>query len=124
MYKIKEVSALTNIPISTLRYYEELGLITPSRTDNNYREYSEKDLAWIEFIKRIKETGMRLKDIQTYSELRDQGHETLSERTRMLDKQELLLKEQLKQIQQDIAFIQNKKKIYQKMTDQYTHRNG
>ncbi|MGX6971226.1 MerR family transcriptional regulator [Vagococcus bubulae] len=117
MYRIKKVSELTHISISTLRYYEELNLLTPSRTNTNYREYSEKDIEWINFIKRIKATGMSLKDIQLYSELRNKGDETILERMDMLDKQKSLLKEQMKAIQNDISFIEEKEEIYQKMLE-------
>ena len=36
----------------------------------NRRCYSDKDLSWIEFIKRLKDTGMPIKEIQHYAELR------------------------------------------------------
>ena len=46
MYKIGEFSKLTGCSIKTLRYYDELGILKPSRIDNftNYRYYDEKDL--------------------------------------------------------------------------------
>lgn len=60
-YSIGEFSRLTNLGIHTLRYYEYENLITPKRNSSNRRCYSDKDLAWIEFIKRLKDTGCRLK---------------------------------------------------------------
>lgn len=108
---------MTNVPTSTLRYYEELNLLIPSRTNTNYREYSEKDIEWINFIKRIKETGMSLKEIQIYSELRNRGDDTILERMVMLDKQKASLREQIKNIQNDISFIQKKEETYQKMLE-------
>ena len=117
MYKIKEVSELTRLPLSTLRYYEELDLLKPVRTNNNYREYSEQDVEWINFIKRIKETGMSLKEIQVYSELRSKGDGTLLARITMLDRQQSLLEEQIKKIQNDVCFIEKNKEIYQKMLE-------
>ncbi|MHC5227870.1 MerR family transcriptional regulator [Enterococcus sp. LJL99] len=42
--KVQEVSDLIGLPISTLHYYERIGIITPKRTANNYRDYSEKDV--------------------------------------------------------------------------------
>lgn len=117
MYKIKEVSRRTNISISTLRYYEELGLLKPSRTETNYRIYSEKDIEWLFFIKRIKETGMKLKQIQRYSDLRNIGSETIPERIDMLDIQKNELINQINEIQKDIGFIEKKRKTYQNMLD-------
>ena len=51
---IKEVSALTGIKAHTLRYYENIGLINNiTRDSNGRREYSENDIKWIEFLKRL-----------------------------------------------------------------------
>ncbi len=72
-YSIGEFSRITNLGIHTLRYYEHEGLITPMRNSSNRRCYSDKDLAWIEFIKRLKDTGMPIKKIQYYAKLRDQA---------------------------------------------------
>ena len=48
-YKISEIALLTELPIATLRYYEELNLIKPARNSSNYREFTEADLEWIYF---------------------------------------------------------------------------
>ena len=66
-YSIGEFSKLTNLGIHTLRYYEHEGLIMPERNASNRRCYSDKDLTWIEFIKRLKDTGMPIKEIKHYS---------------------------------------------------------
>ena len=57
-YSIGEFSKLTRLGIHTLRYYEHENLITPGRNSSNRRCYTDKDLAWIDFIKRLKDTGM------------------------------------------------------------------
>ena len=69
-YSIGDFSRLTGLGIHTLRYYEHEGLITPERNSGNRRCYSDKDLTWIEFIKRLKDTGMPIKEIKHYAELR------------------------------------------------------
>ena len=69
-YSIGDFSKLTNLGVHTLRYYEHEHLITPKRDSSNRRCYTDKDLAWINFIKRLKNTGMSIKEIQHYAELR------------------------------------------------------
>jgi DNA-binding transcriptional MerR regulator len=81
---IGEISEQTNLPESTLRYYEKKGLIKVSRDKNGRRDYEESDIEWIKFIRRLKETGMLLKDIQKYSDLRYRGNSTMTERLNML----------------------------------------
>lgn len=55
-YTIGEFSALTNLGIHTLRYYEKENLISPKRKENGRRLYSENDVNWIQFIMRLKDT--------------------------------------------------------------------
>ena len=81
---IGEISEKTNLPESTLRYYEKKGLIRVSRDKNGRRNYKESDIEWIKFIRRLKETGMLLKDIQQYSDLRYRGKSTMPERLNIL----------------------------------------
>ncbi|MEW4354046.1 MerR family transcriptional regulator [Streptococcus pneumoniae] len=48
----KEISEKSGTPISTIRYYEKIGLIpTPKRLSNNYRDYAEETVFLLEFIK-------------------------------------------------------------------------
>lgn len=44
LYSIQEVSQLLEIPKDTLRYYDRIGIVSPSREDNRYRRYSKNDL--------------------------------------------------------------------------------
>lgn len=49
---ITEAGKLTSLTPNTLRYYERIGLIPPvARNKGGTREYTSKDLCWIEFIK-------------------------------------------------------------------------
>ena len=72
-YSIGEFSKVTGLGIHTLRYYEHENLIIPLRNASNRRRYSEKDIAWIAFIKRLKATGMPIKEIKKYAVLRAKG---------------------------------------------------
>ncbi|MCH6267681.1 MULTISPECIES: MerR family transcriptional regulator [Neobacillus] len=44
LYSIQEVSQILGIPKDTLRYYDRIGIVSPSRDDNRYRRYSGDDL--------------------------------------------------------------------------------
>lgn len=81
---IGEISERTGLPESTLRYYEKKKLLKVLRDKNGRRDYVESDVEWIKFIRRLKETGMLLKDIQRYSELRYMGDRTMPERLEIL----------------------------------------
>jgi MerR family Zn(II)-responsive transcriptional regulator of zntA len=61
--KISQLAKLSGMSAHTLRYYEKSGLITSiKRSGNNYREYSEDDVATALFIKRCKSSGFSLSD--------------------------------------------------------------
>lgn len=111
-YSIGEFSRMTNLGIHTLRYYEHENLIMPKRNSSNRRCYSDKDLAWIEFIKRLKDTGMPIKEIQRYAKLRAEGDLTLNERMEMLTVHRESLNEQIKALQEHMAKLDDKIDFY------------
>ncbi len=111
-YSIGEFSRLTNLSVHTLRYYEHENLITPKRNSSNRRCYSDKDLAWIYFIKRLKDTGMPIKEIQRYAKLRAEGDLTLNERMEMLAVHRESLNEQIKVLQEHMAKLDDKIEFY------------
>lgn len=111
-FTIAEVAKLTEIPISTLRYYEKLDLIVPKRNEKNYRMYTLDDLNWIDFIKRAKATGMTLQKIIQYAKLREQGNQTINKRLAILNEQEAILNLEKNKILEHIEFIRNKKSLY------------
>ncbi|MBV7391470.1 MULTISPECIES: MerR family transcriptional regulator [Enterococcus] len=117
-YKISEVARLTNLSIPTLRYYEELGLLQPKRSENNYRLFTKKDLDWIEFIQKAKNTGMQLSKIIEYSKLREQGITTINQRIAILEEQEQLLEFEKRKLQDHIDFLQAKKAHYHLIKEQ------
>ena len=113
-YSIGQFSKLSGFSIDTLRYYEKQRLLFPNRDENNRRIYTEKDVAWISFISRLKKTGMSIKKMQKYAQLRYKGDQTIPERLVLLFKQLDNLHEQEKKIDDNIKFVEQKIKTYLK----------
>ena len=111
-YPIGKFSKMVSLSIDTLRYYEKERLIIPARDQNNRRTYSEADQRWIAFIKRLKATGMPIKEIKTYARLRYQGNSTIDERLQLLFTQKIRLTAQRQEIDAHIAFLENKIATY------------
>lgn len=67
-YTISQVSRLTGLPASTLRYYESIGLIGPIHRDtiSKQRVYDEKNLNLIVTTACLNATGMSIEDMKTY----------------------------------------------------------
>lgn len=81
MYSINELVKITGIPASTLRYYEQVGILPEvKRSVNGRREYNEKVLEWLELVVALKDTGMSIEEIKSYTELILQGDNTLDVR--------------------------------------------
>ena len=115
---IKEVSALTGIKAHTLRYYENIGLINNiTRDSNGRREYSENDIKWIEFLKRLKETGMKLSKMKKYVELKNIGSTTIKERKVLLQVHAENIENEIKKLSGTLEYIYNKNDIYKKMEE-------
>ncbi|AKA67631.1 MerR family transcriptional regulator [Clostridium scatologenes] len=78
LYQIGEVSKICNIPIKTLRYYDEIKLLIPRKIDpdSNYRYYSNDQLVLVLVIKHFKEAGFSLKEIKVLLGREDLEHNT------------------------------------------------
>ena len=64
-YSIKELSELAGVSARTLRYYDEIGLLKPSRVNEaGYRYYGESEVAVLQQILFYRERGFELKTIQ------------------------------------------------------------
>ncbi|MBY7824214.1 MerR family transcriptional regulator [Vibrio fluvialis] len=93
---IKAFSELTGLSTYTLRYYEKIGLLkNVQRTPSGRRVYTSKEVDWVRFIVRLKETGMPLGNILQYAELRACGTVSHSERQQLLEEHRKQLKAHL-----------------------------
>ena len=71
---IGQVTALSNVPIRTIRYYESLGLIEScDRTGGGFRQFDQSVLARLAFIKRSQSLGLSLQEIGELLEVYDRG---------------------------------------------------
>lgn len=75
LLKIGEVAVSSNLPIKTIRYYEEIGLLSPTvyRSESNYRLFEPAVLNRLAFIKRSQSLGLSLHEIQEILNVHDQG---------------------------------------------------
>jgi DNA-binding transcriptional MerR regulator len=63
-YRISQLAERTGFSPSTLRYYEQIGLLASERTPGGYRSYGEADVRRLGFISRAKQMGLSLDDIR------------------------------------------------------------
>ena len=60
--KIGTAAEMSALPAKTIRYYEEIGLVTPGRGANGYREYSNGDVHELRFVQRSRSLGFSIEE--------------------------------------------------------------
>jgi MerR family copper efflux transcriptional regulator len=73
--RIGELAKLTGLQVSTLRYYEQIGLLpVDERSEAGYRLFSDESVERVRFILGAKTLGFSLKEIRSVLTLYDKGH--------------------------------------------------
>lgn len=100
-YTIKEASALTGLPSSTLRYYESIGVIAPvSRgATSGHRAYAEDDVDQIMWVACLAATGMSVAGMREYVANGRLGSAAADEQVALLEQQERYLEAEAVQLE-------------------------
>ena len=101
MSSIGEVAQQLDVSAHTLRYYEKIGLLVPvAKTTGGRREYSSKDIARVQFIKRAQRMHFSLEDIGKLIELDKAMAVEKPQAQRMVQKKLAEIEESLKDLNQ------------------------
>lgn len=93
-WRIKEISDMTKVSIRMLRHYDKIGLLKPSyRSENQYRWYTEQDLARLQQIIALKYFGFGLKAIKSMMQKEHTIQAHLQAQQLMLNEQAVRLHE-------------------------------
>jgi len=117
-----EIQKLTGLTRKAIEYYEERGLICPKKSENGYRDYSERDIEILNKISLYRKVGLSITEIKNVlnyntlsSALRKKQHELEVEEKRK-DILELLIKgENDNVIQERLALLENGETIYERL---------
>jgi MerR family copper efflux transcriptional regulator len=84
-YRIGELAQRAGVTTRTIRYYEELGILSaPLRPQARHRRYSQKDLLYLQRVKQLKEYGLTLGEIREIFDLSRQDPSGEKSRLRLL----------------------------------------
>lgn len=92
MYTIGQISKMFNIPISTLRYYDNEGLFPHIKRESNIRIFSDNEIEALRVIECLKKAGLEIKDIKEFMNLCKLGPSTYTQRKELLEKERTNLK--------------------------------
>jgi DNA-binding transcriptional MerR regulator len=115
---IAQAAEATGLTVHTLRYYERIGLLDPvERRDNSHRRYTQEDLNWIAFLLKLKATGLPVRAMLRYAELRRLGNtvESVRERKALLQEHTLCVQRTLTDLQSNLDVLHRKIAMYGEM---------
>lgn len=96
---IGEAAKQTGLPAKTIRYYEEIALVTPARDANGYRAFQDKDLHMLSFVGRARALGFCIEDCRSLLRLYQDGERTSAD-------VKAIAREHLAQIDQKVRDLQ------------------
>ena len=112
-YTIQQVSKMTGIPSSTLRFYDKAGLLPfLSRGAAGYRMFSDLDLGSIQIIQCLKKTGLSIDQIRLFTEWVREGDATLEKRRELFRQQKKEIENRIKALEETLDVVNYKCAYY------------
>lgn len=119
-YSIQTVSEKTGLSIHTLRYYEKAGVLTGiHRTKGGIRYYTDEDLDLLGLITCLKNTGMPLREIRAFMQLKAQGPATLRQRCAILETQRQKVLDSIDAMQRNLEKVNHKLRCFSEALADY-----
>ena len=96
---IGSASQATNLPEKTIRYYEDIGLITPQRAANGYRVYTEQNIHTLSFLAKARGLGFSIDDCRALLTLYSDRGRASSDVKRIASNHLKLIEQKIKELQ-------------------------
>ncbi len=113
MLSIGQVSQMFDLPISTLRYYDNEGLFPNLQRVSGVRKFDKTTINTLQLIECLKKSGLEIKDIKQFIEWTQQGPQTYEKRLDLLQKQKENVEIEMKKLQKTQAMLEFKCWYYQ-----------
>ncbi|GEP19652.1 MerR family transcriptional regulator [Pediococcus argentinicus] len=118
IYKIGDIAREMDVSVDAIRYYDKEGLMPfVDRDKAGRRVFKENDMNFIEVIKCMKQSGIPVKEIGTFIDWCMEGDDTLNDRFEFLAEHEAKLEDEIKNLQENLAFLRWKKWYYKTALD-------
>jgi DNA-binding transcriptional MerR regulator len=110
---ISDAARASGVSAHTLRYYERAGLLDPvDRAAGGHRRYAEEDLVRIQFLTKLRSTGMPIRQIRAYADLMRGGDETHEARLALLEEHREAVQARLAETERNLELIDRKIDFY------------
>lgn len=123
-YTISEVAHEFGLQVSTLRYYDNIGLFTNLKKDSaGNRVFTEQDIDVIQFILYLKQSGMQLTQIKEFIEWTREGDSTIEKRLNLFKEQKKKVQKEMENLKETLSLIEYKEWYYTKALEDGTEKN-
>lgn len=112
---IGKVSEASGVKVTTIRFYEEIGLLAaPPRTEGGRRTYALSDIERLTFIRHSRELGFEIDQIRTLLSLQDRPDQSCADA-------DVIAKARLSEVEEKIASLTALKAELERMVDGCSH---
>lgn len=108
MYTIGQVSDMTGLPVSTLRYYDKEGLLPDLKRHGNMRRFDDNDLEALRVIECLKISGLEIKDIRRFMEWTTEGATTYPQRKQLFEERKSVVEKEMARLQKSLDMLRFK----------------
>lgn len=108
MYTIGQVSERFGLPISTLRYYDKLGLFPHMARTSGIRRFGERELETLRVINCLKRSGLEIKEIKQFVDWCAAGPSTFAERKALLERRRQAVEAEIGQLEKALDMLRFK----------------
>jgi aryl-alcohol dehydrogenase-like predicted oxidoreductase/DNA-binding transcriptional MerR regulator len=117
-FTIGEAAARCGLTEHTLRWYERIGLLPEvGRSRAGQRSYTERDLYWLNFLSKLRLTGMPVADMIRYTDLVRAGSHTAPQRRALLEQARVSVRRQIADLRDALTMLDYKIATYSGAVD-------
>jgi DNA-binding transcriptional MerR regulator len=118
MYTIGQVSQMFDLPVSTLRYYDKMGLFPGLARTSGTRRFNEEQLEALRVIECLKRSGLEIRDIKKFMDWCQEGPSTYADRLELFREQRREVDEKIAELERTRAMLSWKCWYYGKACEQ------
>lgn len=105
MYTIGQISEMFGLPVSTLRYYDNEGLLPGMQRRSGIRQFGEREVEALRVIECLKSSGLGIRDIKRFMAWCDEGPASYGKRKALFEARKAAVTQELERLQKTLDMI-------------------
>lgn len=109
LYTVGEMSKLLDISASTIRYYDQEGILPfVQRSSGGIRMFTEQDYEWLKVIECLKKSGLSIREIKAFTDMVGRGDSSLPERLALFRARRRAVQQQMEDLKEALSLLEFK----------------